>query len=132
MCQKQCRDANGFKCHKLSEGHQRMMKLFLENQGSILDSFSKEFEKCMMDLIRRRYSTLLSEVMFPILTLRWRSKRVYANKVYNEYIQDKTHLHMNATVWPSLGAFVKHLGKAGLCKIDKTEKGVLRLTFQCL
>jgi hypothetical protein len=30
---------------------------------------------------------------------------------------------MNATIWPSLGAFVKHLGKVGLCKIDKTEKG---------
>ena len=25
MCQKQCRDENGFKCHRMSEGHQRQM-----------------------------------------------------------------------------------------------------------
>jgi len=107
MCQKQCRDANGFKCHKLTEGHQRMMKLFLENESTMLDKFSKDFESAMMSLIRRR----------------WRSKRVYANKVYNEYISDKTHLHMNSTCWQTLGAFIKHLGKAGLCTIDRTEKG---------
>jgi DNA/RNA-binding protein KIN17 len=107
MCQKQCRDANGFKCHKLTEGHQRMMKLFLENESTMLDKFSKDFESAMMSLIRRR----------------WRSKRVYANKVYNEYISDKTHLHMNSTCWQTLGAFVKHLGKSGLCTIDRTEKG---------
>lgn len=55
MCQKQCRDANGFKCHKMTEGHQRMMKIFLENQSTILDNFSKEFESAMMSLIRRRF-----------------------------------------------------------------------------
>jgi hypothetical protein len=31
---------------------------------------------------------------------------------------------MNATIWGSLSGFVKHLGKVGLCKIDKTEKGI--------
>ena len=27
MCEKQCRDENGFKCHCASEGHQRMMQV---------------------------------------------------------------------------------------------------------
>jgi len=28
MCQKQCRDENGFKCHQMSDGHVRMMAIF--------------------------------------------------------------------------------------------------------
>ena len=28
MCQKQCRDENGFKCHLTSEGHKRQMMVF--------------------------------------------------------------------------------------------------------
>ena len=31
MCQKQCRDENGFKCHLTSESHQRQMQVFGEN-----------------------------------------------------------------------------------------------------
>jgi len=107
MCKKQCRDANGFKCHKTSEGHQRMMKIFRENRSSILDNYSREFEKCFMDLVRRR----------------WRTKRVFANKVYNEYIADRHHIHMNATMWESLSSFVKYLGRTKQCDVDQTEKG---------
>jgi len=107
MCKKQCRDANGFKCHKTSEGHQRMMKIFRENRSTILDRFSKEFESGFMDLVRRR----------------WRTKRVFANKVYNEYISDRHHIHMNATIWESLSSFVKYLGRTKQCDVDQTEKG---------
>ncbi len=35
MCQKQCRDENGFKCHKLSESHRRQMHIFLENPNQV-------------------------------------------------------------------------------------------------
>jgi DNA/RNA-binding protein KIN17 len=107
MCKKQCRDANGFKCHKTSEGHQRMMRIFRENRSTILDNYSREFEKCFMDLVRRR----------------WRTKRVFANKVYNEYISDRHHVHMNATIWESLSSFVKYLGRTKQCEVDQTEKG---------
>ena len=41
MCQKQCRDENGFKCHTSSETHQRQLLLFAENANEYLDSFSK-------------------------------------------------------------------------------------------
>ena len=30
MCQKQCRDENGFKCHLTSESHKRQMQVFGE------------------------------------------------------------------------------------------------------
>ena len=43
--------------------------------------------------------------------------------VYQQYIGDKEHLHMNATCWVTLPSFVKHLGRTGKCVIDETEKG---------
>jgi hypothetical protein len=32
LCQKSCRDENGFKCHQMSEGHQRQMQVGLRQQ----------------------------------------------------------------------------------------------------
>lgn len=46
-----------------------------------------------------------------------------ANRVYQEYIADKSHLHMNATRWVTLTEFVKHLGRTGVARVDETEKG---------
>jgi len=43
--------------------------------------------------------------------------------VYNEYIADRHHVHMNSTNWLTLTDFVKHLGKTGQCRVDETEKG---------
>lgn len=65
MCQKQCRDENGFKCHTTSESHQRQLLLFAETPGKFIFSFSKEFSDGYMELLRRRFGT----------------KRVAANKV---------------------------------------------------
>lgn len=46
------------------------------------------------------------------------------NHFYQEYIADKQHIHMNATRWPSLTEFAKHLGREGLCRVEDTEKGL--------
>lgn len=54
---------------------------------------------------------------------RWGTKRIRINQVYQEYISDKQHLHMNATRWLSLTEFCKHLGRSGLAHVDETEKG---------
>lgn len=107
MCEKQCRDENGFKCHTQSESHQRQLLLFADNSGKYIHSFSKEFSDGYVELLRRRFGT----------------KRVCANKVYQEYIANKDHLHMNATKWLTLSDFVKHLGRAGIAMADETEKG---------
>lgn len=107
MCQKQCRDENGFKCHCLSESHQRQLLLFADNPDKFIDTFSKEFEDGFMLLLRRRFGT----------------RRVHANVVYQEYISERNHLHMNATQWETLTEFVKWLGREGKCKVDNTEKG---------
>ncbi|CAG9789795.1 unnamed protein product [Diatraea saccharalis] len=107
MCQKQCRDENGFKCHTMSESHQRQLLLFADNANKYIDDFSKEFADGYLELLRRQFGT----------------KRVNANKVYQEYISHRDHLHMNATQWETLTEFVKWLGREGKCVVDETEKG---------
>lgn len=107
MCQKQCRDENGFKCHTTSEAHQRQLLLFADNSKKYIDSFSSEFSTGFLEILRRRFNT----------------RRVLANKVYQEYIGDKSHIHMNATRWLSLTGFCLYLGKSGKCVVDETEKG---------
>ncbi|XP_056643604.1 DNA/RNA-binding protein KIN17 [Diorhabda sublineata] len=107
MCQKQCRDENGFKCHTTSESHQRQLLLFADNSKRYIDDFSYEFAKGYMEILRRQFGT----------------KRVNANKVYQEYIHDRDHVHMNGTRWVTLTGFVKWLGKTGQAVVDETEKG---------
>lgn len=41
------------------------------------------------------------------------TKRVQNNIVYNEYINDREHVHMNSTQWETLTEFTKWLGKEG-------------------
>merc|ERR1711997_604493 len=56
MCQKQCRDANGFKCHTTSESHQRQLLLFGENPGRFLHGYSRDFQKDFNAILRRQYN----------------------------------------------------------------------------
>ena len=57
----------------------------------------REFLDDFMELLRRKCGT----------------KRVHANVVYQEYIADRNHTHMNATQWETLTDFVKWLGREG-------------------
>ncbi|XP_039144696.1 KIN17-like protein [Dioscorea cayenensis subsp. rotundata] len=107
MCQKQCRDENGFKCHCMSESHQRQMQVFGQNPNRVIDGYSEEFENAFMDNLRRSH----------------RFSRVAATVVYNEYIADRHHIHMNSTQWATLTEFVKYLGRIGKCKVEDTPKG---------
>ena len=95
------------KCHMKSEGHLRAMRVFSENPNKVIDEFSQEFLKGFVDTLSHRHGT----------------KRVQANRVYQEYIGDKQHVHMNATCWSSLTGLCKFLGKEGKCVVDETEKG---------
>ncbi|KAI0032799.1 domain of Kin17 curved DNA-binding protein-domain-containing protein [Vararia minispora EC-137] len=107
ICEKQCRDENAFKMHSQSESHLRQMLVVGENAGRHIADFSSQFQSEFVALLSRR----------------WGTKRVRANNVYQEYIQDKQHLHMNATRWVTLTEFVKHLGRTGVAHVDETEKG---------
>lgn len=99
MCQKQCRDANGFKCHKMSEGHQRQMEHFMASPSLYMNEYSKVFLRGMLGIMKNK-------------------GRVKANSVYQEYIKDKDHVHMSGTSWTSLTGFVTFLGRSGMAKVD--------------
>ncbi|KAD6119838.1 hypothetical protein E3N88_11109 [Mikania micrantha] len=107
MCQKQCRNENGFKCHCMSESHQRQMEVFGQNPNRIVDGYSEEFESMFLEHMKRSH----------------RFSRIAATVVCNEYISDRHHIHMNATQWAILIEFVKYLGRTGKCKVDETPKG---------
>ncbi|CAJ0649663.1 9503_t:CDS:2 [Entrophospora sp. SA101] len=107
MCQKQCRDENGYQCHIRSESHLRQMDLLKESPTTYMQGYSKTF---LDDFIK-------------LLSRRWGTKRVYANLVYQEYISDRHHVHMNGTMWETLTDFVIYLGKEGICTVDETPKG---------
>ncbi|RWR94377.1 DNA/RNA-binding protein KIN17-like protein [Cinnamomum micranthum f. kanehirae] len=107
MCQKQCRDENGFKCHCMSESHQRQMQVFGQNPHRFVDGYSEEFESTFLEHMKRSH----------------RFSRVAATVVYNEYINDRHHIHMNSTEWATLTEFIKYLGRTGKCKVEETPKG---------
>lgn len=91
----------------MSESHQRQLLLFAENAGKFMDDFSSQFHREYLNILKRRFGT----------------KRVNANIVYQEYISDRHHVHMNATRWFSLTSYVKFLGRNGICHVEETEKG---------
>ncbi|GLD93481.1 hypothetical protein PINS_up002073 [Pythium insidiosum] len=82
------------------------MLIVANNPDKFLSGYSEMFEKAFLENLRRRHGT----------------KRMQANVVYNEYISDKLHVHMNATQWTTLGSFVQYLGRTGKCVVDETEK----------
>lgn len=57
-----------------------------------------------------------------LLSRRYGERRVPANEVYNEFIKDRHHVHMNATMWTTLSNFVQYLGRASKCVVEETEK----------
>lgn len=72
-----------------------------------MDDFSGTFNREYINTLKRRFGT----------------KRVNANIVYQEYISEKDHIHMNSTKWYTLSDYVQHLGRQGICVVDQTEKG---------
>ncbi|XP_037411441.1 KIN17-like protein [Triticum dicoccoides] len=107
MCEKQCRDENGFKCHCSSESHQRQMAVFGQAPDRAVDRFSGKFLDAFLALLRHGH----------------RGSRVAATVVYNELVADRRHVHMNSTRWATLSEFVEFLGGEGLAKVEHTPKG---------
>ncbi|KAL8722356.1 MAG: hypothetical protein Q9225_001146 [Loekoesia sp. 1 TL-2023] len=108
VCEKQCRDENGFKMHTQSESHVRQMLLVGEDPRKYINDFSNQFQRDFLQLLRTAHG----------------EKQVHMNHFYQEYIANKEHVHMNATRWPSLTEFAKHLGREGLCRVEDLDKGL--------
>ncbi|KAK2798008.1 hypothetical protein FQN50_009004 [Emmonsiellopsis sp. PD_5] len=108
VCERQMRDENGFKCHTQSESHVRQMLLVGEDPRKYINQYSNDFISDFLKLLRTAHG----------------EKQVNINHFYQEYIANKEHVHMNATKWPSLTEFAKHLGREGICRVEETEKGI--------
>lgn len=103
VCLKQCRDENGFKSHIKSRYH---LKNISKVTKKSIDEYTKQFESDFLTLLRMTHG----------------EKDVDANKFYNEYIQDKDHIHMNATHFTSLTKFIQYLSKEGKIRVNSTER----------
>lgn len=108
MCQKQTRDENGFKQHTLSESHVRAMQIVAENPKKFIEGYSKEFQHDFLQLLRTSHG----------------EKPIHLNRFYQEYISDKTHVHLNSTKWSSLTEFSKYLAREGICRVEEKEDGI--------
>lgn len=109
VCEKQNRDENGFKCHVQSESHVRKIQAIgMEGSQRVISDYSKDFQHDFVQLLRTSHNT----------------KPVHMNHFYQQYIADKEHVHMNATRWPSLTEFAKHLGREGICRVEENDKGL--------
>ncbi|KIW16639.1 hypothetical protein PV08_03827 [Exophiala spinifera] len=105
-CQRQMRDENGFKCHVASESHIRQMQIIGEDPKKAINDYSRQFLRDFIQLLRTGHG----------------EKKVNVNHFYQEYISNKSHVHMNATKWPSLTEFAKYLGREGICRVDEDEQ----------
>ncbi|KAF9768493.1 hypothetical protein IL306_014252 [Fusarium sp. DS 682] len=108
VCEKQCRDANGFKQHTSSESHVRQMLIVGEDPQAHIRNFTAQFQNDFLKLLRTGHG----------------EKQVHINHFYQEYIANKSHIHMSATSFPSLSSFAQHLGREGLCRVEENEKGI--------
>lgn len=84
------------------------MLLIGEDPKKHIRDFSNQFQHDFLQLLRTSHG----------------EKQVHCNNFYQQYIAEKEHLHMNATKWPSLTEFAKHLGREGICRVEDTEKGL--------
>ncbi|KAJ3283034.1 hypothetical protein HDU76_008541 [Blyttiomyces sp. JEL0837] len=84
------------------------MMLFAETPDKFLSMYTAQFKADFLKILSRSHGT----------------KRTHVNVVYQEYISDRNHIHMNATRWNSLSEFAKAMAREGLVEVDETEKGV--------
>ena len=97
VCQRQCLDENGFKCHVKSEIHMRnVRKQLTENKGSVTE-------------IIQKYSQEFHESFIRSLRIHHGEKLIGLNKFYQEFISEKEHVHLNATRWKSLTSYARYL-----------------------
>ncbi|KAJ2896738.1 hypothetical protein MKZ38_005266 [Zalerion maritima] len=106
VCEKQCRDENGFKMHTQSESHVRQMLVVGDDPKKFINQFSDEFLRNFVQTLKTAHGT----------------KQVHMNHFYSgEIVSMKEHVHLNSTKWSSLTEFAKYLGREGICRVEDVE-----------
>ena len=88
------------------------MQVFMEDSSGYIDHYSKQFEKSFMQLMSTKFCSVA----------------IKANDVYMEFINDRQHFHMNATIWCTLGRFVEYLDRTG--QVEASRDAQERLWIQ--
>lgn len=101
VCEKQCRDDNGFKSHIRSESHITKIKSVT---SSDIESYSQQFRSYFISNLRNFHG----------------EKAINANRFYNQLIQQKDHIHLNSTKWSSLSQFIKQMAQEGIINAKVT------------
>lgn len=97
ICSKQCRDANGYKCHMPSETHKKQFALYVQNSNELIPQLSEQFqERFLIELEDGRASWLV------------------ANEVYSGIVRDPDHVHLKSTKWATLTDFLRDIESQGL------------------
>jgi hypothetical protein len=99
MCQKACRDENGFKCHCMSESHRRQMLMFQNNPNRFMDDFSRDFHKNFVETLSHRHGT----------------KRCKAITIYNEMIAGEISIRIRVL---GVGSDIDHFSL--LCSLFRS------------
>ncbi|ODQ62339.1 hypothetical protein WICANDRAFT_24799 [Wickerhamomyces anomalus NRRL Y-366-8] len=103
ICEKQCRDDNGFKCHIRSESHLKRIK---QVDSHVINDFSKQFQDYFISSLRTYHG----------------EKKINANRFYNQLIQQKDHIHLNSTRWSSLSQFIQDIAKQGIINVKVEDE----------
>lgn len=94
VCNKQCKDANGFKCHKTSRPHLEMMAsaaaLMTEEGEELIDHYSQEFAGAFLSVLKKKFG----------------ETRVLADAVYEAYLDDGAELPIQDTMCVSRAPLV--------------------------
>ncbi|GME67869.1 unnamed protein product [[Candida] boidinii] len=110
ICEKQCRDDNGFKCHIQSKSHLSNLQSNLgdsnNNSKSLIEEYSRKFVGDFIKLLKINHG----------------EKFIGYNKFYQEYINDRDHIHLNSTKWKNLTSFVFYLKENRLCQVEVLGK----------
>ena len=105
LCEKSCRDENGYKMHCQSPSHTAKALEAGSNFKGVQDTFSDQFLKDFVAQLKTSHG----------------EKEIHINKFYQEVIARKDHVHLNATKWHSLTEFAKFLGREGVCRVEEKE-----------
>jgi len=62
LCEKQCRDENGFKCHCASAAHKRQLAVFAQNQKSVVSGYSEQFKREFLSILGTKYAHLVNDL----------------------------------------------------------------------
>jgi DNA/RNA-binding protein KIN17 len=89
------------------------MMIVGEDPKRKIEEYSQKFKQDFLYLLRTGHG----------------EKKISANRFYQEYIQNKNHIHMNATKWVTLTEFVRFLGRNGICRVSEDDKDGLTIAW---